>query len=77
MMTSPIAYTADMVPSALRPLLKLNPLYYLITSYQDCLMIGQCPRGGVLCAWLGMAAVFFCGGYWFFGRMKTLFADNL
>ena len=43
MMTSPIAYTADMVPAALQPFLKLNPLYYLITCYQDCLMIGQFP----------------------------------
>ena len=39
MMTSPIAYTADMVPHSLQPFLKLNPLYYLITCYQDCLMI--------------------------------------
>ena len=52
MMTSPIAYTADMVPAAMRPFLKLNPLYYLITSYQDCLMIGQMPHNG---AALGMA----------------------
>ena len=77
MMTSPIAYTADMVPHSLQPFLKLNPLYYLITCYQDCLMIGQFPRGGVLWAWLGIAAAFFCGGYWFFGGMKTLFVDNI
>lgn len=77
MMTSPIAYTANMVPGSLRPLLQLNPLYYLITSYQDCLMIGRCPRDGVLWTWLGLSVVVFCCGYWFFGRMKTLFADNV
>ena len=77
MMTSPIAYTADMVPATLRPFLKLNPLSYLIASYQDCLMIGRFPRDGVLWVWLGIAAAFFCGGYWFFGRMKTLFVDNV
>lgn len=77
MMTSPIAYTANMVPASLQPFLKLNPLYYLITSYQDCLMIGQCPRDGVLWAFLAIAGAFFCGGYWFFSRMKTLFVDNI
>ena len=66
-----------MVPATLRPFLKLNPLSYLIASYQDCLMIGRFPRDGVLWVWLGIAAAFFCGGYWFFGRMKTLFVDNV
>jgi ABC-type polysaccharide/polyol phosphate export permease len=76
-MTSPIAYTAEMVPATLQPFLKLNPLYYLITSYQDCLMIGRCPPRGELWIWLGLSAAVFCCGYWFFGRMKSLFADNV
>ena len=57
MMTSPIAYTADMVPVPLQFFLKLNPLYYLIVFYQDCLMIGQFPRGGVFWIWLGLSGI--------------------
>jgi lipopolysaccharide transport system permease protein len=77
MMVSPIAYTADMVPEGLRGLLKINPLYYLIVSYQDCLLIGRFPRDGALWVVLAMAAVVFLCGYWFFSRMKTVFADNV
>jgi lipopolysaccharide transport system permease protein len=75
MMVSPIAYTADMVPDSLQPFLRLNPLFYLIVCYQDCLMLGQFPRQGLLWGLLAIAAVFFCVGYWFFGRLKTTFAD--
>ena len=48
MMVSPIAYTEEMIPEGLRPLLKLNPLYYLIMSYQNCLMHGRTPPVEVL-----------------------------
>jgi len=77
MMTTPIAYTADMVPAAVKPFMRLNPLCHLITSYQDCLMVGRFPRDGALWAWLAIALSVFCCGYWFFGRMKTLFVDNI
>ena len=75
MMVSPIAYTADMVPAGLRPYLKLNPLFHLVVSYQDALMLGRCPRDGMLWILLGLATVTFLGGYWFFVRLKTVFAD--
>lgn len=77
MMVSPIAYTADMVPTNLRPFLGLNPLYYLIISYQDCLMLGQFPRNGVLWVLLAMSGLVFWLGYWFFRRMKGVFVDNV
>jgi lipopolysaccharide transport system permease protein len=77
MMISPIAYTADMVPSSLRPLLGLNPLYYMIVSYQDCLMLGRFPRGEVFWVLLGLGGLSFWVGHWFFGRMKKAFADNV
>jgi lipopolysaccharide transport system permease protein len=77
MMISPIAYTADMVPSNLRPLLGLNPLYYMIVSYQDCLMLGRFPREGVLWVLMGLSGLSFWGGHWFFSRMKGVFSDNV
>jgi lipopolysaccharide transport system permease protein len=77
MMVSPIAWTPDMIPARLRPLMGINPLYYLITCYQDALKIGQFPRGATLGVLVALAAVAFLGGYWFFTRMKSVFADNV
>lgn len=77
MMLSPIAYSADMIPEGLRAFLGINPLYYLIVAYQDCLMMGHFPRGEVFWVLLVMSVLSFCGGHWFFGCMKKAFADNV
>lgn len=77
MMISPIAYTADMVPDGLRPFLAINPLYYIIIAYQDCLMLGRFPREGIFWVLILMAVGSFWTGYWFFNRMKRVFADNV
>jgi lipopolysaccharide transport system permease protein len=77
MMISPIAYTADMVPDALRRYLAINPLYYIIIAYQDCLMLGRFPREGIFWVLILIAGVSFWTGYWFFSRMKRVFADNV
>lgn len=77
MMVSPIAYTADMVPPSLRPFLSANPLFYLITAYQDSLMLGQFPRGNTMAVLTFLGLGFFTIGYWFFSRLKRVFADNI
>ncbi len=77
MMVSPIAYTEDMIPQALQPFLKLNPLYYLIVSYQDCLMLGRTPPASVLGTLFALALGMFFLGYVFFARMKKVFVDNV
>jgi lipopolysaccharide transport system permease protein len=77
MLISPIAYTVDMIPAALRPWLSLNPVYYMIVCYQDALMEGIFPRDGALWIFGGIAVVAFTAGYWFFGRMKRVFAENV
>lgn len=77
MMVSPIAYTADMVPVELRPFLSLNPLYYIITCYQDAFMIGQFPRSNSFYVLVLLGFGFFSFGYWFFTKLKQVFADNV
>jgi lipopolysaccharide transport system permease protein len=77
MMISPIAYTEDMVPETLRPFLAFNPLYYIIVSYQDVLMVGQFPRRGVFWVLCAMGLGTFTVGFWFFTRMKKVFVDNV
>jgi lipopolysaccharide transport system permease protein len=77
MMVSPIAYTPDMVPAGLRCFLAANPLYYLISAYQQCLMFGRPPPTDILLPLLGLAAGALLLGHLFFRRLKQLFADNI
>ena len=77
MMVSPIAYTVDMVPQGLRAFLAWNPLYYFITAYQDCLVVGCFPRENVLIILAIFSVLIFIIGYWFFIKMKTIFSDNI
>lgn len=77
MMVSPIAYTPEMIPDGLRPLLKLNPLYYFITAYQECLIYGRFPARSVLLTLIIFSLLTFFMGHWFFGKMKQLFDDNI
>jgi len=77
MMVSPIAYTVDMVPPALRIMLFFNPLYYIIIAYQEVLMLGRFPPTHIIAGLVLQAVVFFVSGFWFFERMKKVFADNI
>lgn len=91
MMISPIGWSVDMVPAELRPIMGLNPLYYVIISYQEALMGartqvvdghqlvvgGHFPRNGVFWGLLALGVGTFYVGFWFFRRMKRLFADNV
>jgi lipopolysaccharide transport system permease protein len=77
MMASPIAYTPEMVPGGLRKLLALNPMYYLITCYQDCLMLARFPHPRVFAALVAIALGSFVMGHWFFARVKRVLVDNV
>jgi lipopolysaccharide transport system permease protein len=77
MMVSPIAYTTEMAPAALRPFLTLNPLYPIITASQDVLFFGHVPRGATLIVLAGLSLLVFCAGYWYFCRLKQVFAENV
>jgi lipopolysaccharide transport system permease protein len=77
MMVTPIAYTVDMVPARIRPFLSLNPLYYVVVSYQELLMMGRWPSGHALEILVGLGVALFAGGYWFFSRMKRVLTDDV
>ena len=55
----------------------LNPMHYFMTAYRDCLFYGRLPQAGLSAILAAMSIVFFFGGYWFFTRMKRIFADNV
>ena len=76
MLVSPIAYTVDMIPTNLAPLVGLNPLYYFIIAYQNCLVLGQLPPPHILVMVALLGTVTFTVGFWFFTRLKLVFADH-
>jgi len=72
---SPIAYTPDMVPARLQPLLWLNPLAPFILCYQQILALGVAPSAGQLLLCALLAAAFFFGGSSVFARAKSIAVD--
>jgi len=75
MIISPIAYTADMVPSTLKLLVLLNPFAYFVIAYQDILVLGQLPPWwNILVLVIMSLGIFILGGF-FFSRSKRVLID--
>lgn len=74
MLVSPIAYTQDMIPPELMPLMYPNPLYYMIMLYRDSIVVGVVPIQLLLIFSLISLAMFLFGHY-IFTRLKPMFAD--
>ncbi|HEU4684578.1 MAG TPA: ABC transporter permease [Nitrospira sp.] len=72
---SPFAYTPDMVPSAMKPLVYLNPLSYFVLTFQQIICYGTWPDPVValVAVALGLAAIMV--GFTFFQRSKHVFFD--
>lgn len=75
MVLSPIAYTPEMLPSVLRPLLWLNPLAYFVLAYQKLLIAGAPPSWFHLSGILAVSLSTFGLGYIFFGRARAAVSD--
>lgn len=72
---SPFAYTPDMVPAVMRPLIFLNPLSYFVLTFQQLICYGNWPDIRVLSGAAIMATTTFMVGYLFFQRAKGVFFD--
>lgn len=72
---SPFAYTPEMVPAALKPIIYLNPLSYFVLSFQQIVCYGSWPDllavGGATILGLGG----FLAGFGVFQRAKYIFFD--
>jgi lipopolysaccharide transport system permease protein len=71
---SPIIYPVTAVPENLRPYYYLNPMSGIIEAYRDVLLRSQLP-GSYLWTAIGISALTFIAGYWFFKRVEFQFAD--
>lgn len=72
---SPIAYTPEMVPEALKPLITLNPYAHFVIAFQRTMVLGlPLTLHQVLVLGL-MAVITFALGGWFFARTKPVLID--
>lgn len=73
MITTPIAYTTDMVPSQMKIIIFANPLSYYVISFQHLILLGKPPPGFILPVAIGFSFFSFCFGFFFYQRVKKVF----
>lgn len=72
---SPIAYTPEIVPESLKPLILLNPFAYFVVAYQQILVLGLVPSLAHSAVMVVLAVVPFLLGSWFFATAKRVIVD--
>ncbi|WP_259781274.1 ABC transporter permease [Aestuariispira ectoiniformans] len=75
LVVTPIAYTQDMVPSRIEPVLLINPLYYFVRMYQHALVYQTMPGVGVGVGFLLLGWLVSLIGFKVFSRVKQVFYD--
>jgi lipopolysaccharide transport system permease protein len=77
LIASPIAYTPDMAPGALKVLVYLNPLSYFVLPLQDLCVGTRLPSAGIVAMSAILAVVSASTGFFVFMRAKRLILDNV
>lgn len=77
LISSPIAYTPDMLTGAFRILIYANPLSYYVSSFQHVLVLGQVPPAPLLIGGTVIALVFFHLMYGVFDRARSVMLDHV
>jgi lipopolysaccharide transport system permease protein len=75
LIASPIAYTPDMVPASLKPMIVLNPFAYFVIVYQKVLVLGEAPRWWEWVSLLVLSVGSFVIGGWLFAKGKRALID--
>ena len=75
LISSPIAYTPDMLTGAFKLLMYANPLSYYVSSFQQVLVLGQVPPPEILFGGALISLVSFHGMYAVFHRGKAVVLD--
>lgn len=74
---TPIVYAPSLIPERIRPLLALNPMYPVVTAYQDVLVYGRTPQLASL-AVVAVTAVLLLGfALFLFRRASAEMVDAL
>ena len=73
----PILYLPEAVPSAVRPVLYVNPFSYLVWCYQDVLYFGRFEHPWAWCVFVPLSLFVFIIGYRIFRKLKPMFGNVL
>ncbi len=73
----PILYLPESIPAAVRPVLYLNPLSYMIWCYQDILYFGRFAHPWAWAVFLPGSVFVFIFGFRVFRKLKTMFGNAL
>ena len=76
MYLTPILYPVQMVPESLQLFIKINPVYPFIELYHQSLL-QHAVSYPLLGQAIGLAAVSFLSGVWFYNKSRNAFADVL
>jgi lipopolysaccharide transport system permease protein len=72
---SPFAYTPEMVPARLQPIIYLNPLSYFVLTFQQLICYGAWPDPIAAGGAIVLSVSSFLLGFRFFQRAKYVFFD--
>jgi len=72
---SPVFYPLSKVPEEYRVYIYMNPLTTIIEQFRKVVLFGQQPDWMILAIYFVVALVIMIFGYWFFNRVKRVFAD--
>jgi lipopolysaccharide transport system permease protein len=75
LIVTPIAYTPDMVPAKIKPLLYLNPLYYYVSANQHLILLNQLPPIIEIVLGVTISIGMFLIGLWIFKRARMAMMD--
>ncbi len=74
---TPIVYAPSLIPEGIRPLLALNPMYPVVTAYQDVLVYGRAPQIGPLVGVAVVAVLLLAAALFLFRRAGSEMVDAL
>lgn len=77
LVVTPIAYTPDMIPEKLLPVLYGNPLFYYVISYQNLILLNEMPSLKITILGIVISLLTFVSGFFFFRKAKQIIMDLL
>ncbi len=77
MYLTPVIYPVEVLPEDLRAILRLNPLYPLVTSFREVLIEGRFPDGGTLLSSLAVSIGMLLLGWLIFTRKAREYAYRI
>ncbi|MBN8543787.1 MAG: ABC transporter permease [Alphaproteobacteria bacterium] len=77
LVVTPIAYTPDMVPNSIKPLLYLNPLYYFVSANQHLILMNTLPPLIEIVLGTGLSVAMLLIGVALFKRARMAMLDLL